>query len=519
MAKVALLIGTTDYEPGLAPLPGAREDVLAMERILHDVKLGGFDKVDVLNNPDPIVMQTAIETLFASCSKQDLALLYLSGHGIKDDNGRLYFATRITRKNAKGDLIKATAVPANFVQGTMSDSRCKRQVVILDCCFSGAFAEGMTAKDDGTVDIETQMGGEGRAVLTSSSATQYSFEDETDKLSVYTRFIVEGIEKGVADADNDGIVSIDELHEYASQKVQEVSPAMKPKIYAVEEGFKIRVARAAVGDPKIRYRKELEHFASRGSISTIGRYTLDALRNELSIPAEVAQQIEAEVLQPYREYQEKLSRYETALKQAVERETPLSQVTVDDLDRYQIVLGLADEDIAHIRDRRLPITTKPKAPEPSLQSAAAAPHPVVKAAAEPVAVQPTESQPLQTRPQTQSPGDNNANRGIKIPVIVGSGLGAIVLVIGLVAILNSGESPQLAVQSDPPPRPADQSDPPPRDNYDPQDNYHDCICNEADGCFDPDIEKTVPYDHEISDIPQDAVEAFKEEGFVCDPVS
>ena len=71
-----------------------------------------------------------------------------------------------TRKN----LLRATAVPASFVHEIMNDSRSKRQVVILDCCFSGAFAEGLLAKDDGAVDVQTQLGGEGRVVLTSSTS-------------------------------------------------------------------------------------------------------------------------------------------------------------------------------------------------------------------------------------------------------------------------------------------------------------------------------------------------------------
>lgn len=55
----------------------------------------------------------------------------------------------------------------------MNNSRSEQQVVILDCCFSGAFATGMTAKSDGTVNIQTQLGGKGRAVLASSTSTQY----------------------------------------------------------------------------------------------------------------------------------------------------------------------------------------------------------------------------------------------------------------------------------------------------------------------------------------------------------
>lgn len=41
----------------------------------------------------------------------------------------------------------------------MTRSRSRHKVVILDCCFSGAFGEGFLAKDDGVVDIENQLGG------------------------------------------------------------------------------------------------------------------------------------------------------------------------------------------------------------------------------------------------------------------------------------------------------------------------------------------------------------------------
>jgi uncharacterized caspase-like protein len=251
VAKIALLIGVGEYGLGLNPLPGAVRDVEAMERVLQHPEMGQFDQVKTLTNPDPLVMQGEIETLFVDRDKDDLVLLFFSGHGVKDDSSRLYFATTITRKTTQGELVKSTAVPASFVLDVMKYSRSKRQVILLDCCFSGAFAEDMRAKDDGSVDIQTQLGGEGRAVLTSSTSTQYSFEQQDSDLSVYTRFLVEGMETGAADLDGNGVISIDELHDYAARKVQEAAPAMKPKIYAVEEGFKIRLAKAPIGDPKL----------------------------------------------------------------------------------------------------------------------------------------------------------------------------------------------------------------------------------------------------------------------------
>ncbi|MBD2597142.1 caspase family protein [Nostoc spongiaeforme FACHB-130] len=347
MAKFALLIGVSEYQPGLNALPGAVQDVKAMQRVLQHSEMGDFADADmtVLENPPRQLMERAIENLFSNRQKDDLVLFYFSGHGIKDDSGKLYLATSETSKHQSGELIQTTATAASLIHGMMEKSRSRRQVIILDCCFSGAFAEGMKAKDDNSVDIKNQLGGEGRAVLTSSTSTQYSFEQPGSDLSVYTRYIVEGIEKGAADTDNDGMISVDELHEYARKKVQEAAPAMKPEIYAVREGFKIKLAKAPVGDPQLEYRKEVERCVRNGNVSVIGRRILKRRQSELGLSAEVATQIENEVLEPYRQYQANLREYEEALAEAIQHEGTLTQHTREELKRFQQLLQLRDEDI------------------------------------------------------------------------------------------------------------------------------------------------------------------------------
>jgi ribosome biogenesis GTPase A len=355
MAKIALLIGVSEYQAGLSSLPGAVRDVEAMLRVLKHPDMGGFDDVKTLINPDPMVMQEAIEVLFSNLTKDDLALLFYSGHGVKDDSNKLHFATRLTRKNPKGDLVKATAVSASFVQEIMSCSHCKRLVILLDCCFSGAFAEGMTAKDDGSMDIQNQLGGEGRAVLTSSSSTQYSFEGQGSDLSVYTRYIVEGIETGAADTDNDGSISIDELHDYARKKVQEAAPAMKPKIYIVEEGFKIQLAKSPVGNSKLRYRKEVEYitYENNGEITFLDRELLNELSYQLRLSIEETTEIEVQVLKPYQERQENLKRYQRYFTQTIQTEYPLAKNTRNKLNRLLQMLQLREEDVVHIESSLL----------------------------------------------------------------------------------------------------------------------------------------------------------------------
>ncbi|AOX00379.1 hypothetical protein BJP34_13780 [Moorena producens PAL-8-15-08-1] len=244
--KRALLIGVSEYGKGLEPLPGATKDLEEIKRILGSPQLGNFVDVKALSNPNRQEMEEAIEELFATSTKDDLVLLFFSGHGVKDSSNQLYLANRITRKNSQGELVRTTAVSAKAIHDIMKGSRSKRQVVILDCCFSAAFRKGLLVKDDGSVDLQNQLGGEGRAILASS--TEYSFSQLDKQLSIYTQYLVEGIETGDADLNRDRVISLDELHKYIENKIKETLPDMKPKIYTDQEGSKIHIARAPRDD-------------------------------------------------------------------------------------------------------------------------------------------------------------------------------------------------------------------------------------------------------------------------------
>lgn len=351
MTKIALLIGVSEYEPGLSPLPAAIKDLDAIREVLIDPEIGGFSDANVtlLKNADRQIVEEAIYALFSGRQRDDLLLLFFSGHGIKDDSGALYLATRTTRKLPQGDLITPTAVSANFIHSSMSRSRSKRQVVILDSCFSGAFAEGLSAKDDGSVDIRQQLGGEGRAVLTSSSSTQYSFEQAGEELSLYTRFLIEGIKTGDADLDEDDFISVDELHEYARRKVQEVKPEVKPELYAVREGFKIRLLSAPQGDPHQKYRKEVARCGQRGELTIVSRSILDAWRVKLGLSLDDAKEIEDGILEPYRkEFQRQLQKYEQVVIEVLERDEVINEYTRQELGNLRNVLELRNEDTVPI---------------------------------------------------------------------------------------------------------------------------------------------------------------------------
>jgi uncharacterized caspase-like protein len=352
MGKYALLIGVDTYGEGLQPLPAASKDVAALREVLLNPKMGGFDEAKPVINPTQPEMAREVELWFQDRQPEDLVLLFFSGHGVKDDRRDLYFAAANTEKQ-RDRLVRSTATSARFLHDCIRGCKAKYQVLILDCCFSGAFGD-LVGKDDGEIPLKEQLGAEGRVVLTSTSAVDYSFEEKGADLSIYTRYLVEGIATGAADEDGDGAITAEDLHRYAGRKVQEASPAMSPKIFIPQgEGYRIRLARSPQDDPKLKYRKEAERRATAAEFTIPAKRLLIALRAELGLSEAEADAIEAEVLKPHRDYQRKRQDYQETLHQCLERESPLSPHTINDLMDYRAHLRLKPEDVTAIEQAAL----------------------------------------------------------------------------------------------------------------------------------------------------------------------
>ena len=239
--RSALIIATDQYtDPGLRRLRAPASDARALAAVLRDPGIGDFEVRTLLNEPAHVV-NLAVEEFFADRRPGDLLLVHVSGHGVKDEDGELYFAASNTVLGRLG----ATAVAAEFVSRRMTRSRSRRVVLLLDCCYAGAFERGLVARAGTEMGIEQQFGGRGRAVITASSAMEYAFEagELADARqvppSVFTSALVQGLETGEADRDQDGLVGLDELYDYVYDQVRAATPNQTPGKWAfgVEGGL------------------------------------------------------------------------------------------------------------------------------------------------------------------------------------------------------------------------------------------------------------------------------------------
>ncbi len=236
--RVALVVAVTDYvDASLRRLRAPAGDAADLRDLLADPEIGGFSVTSVINEKAQQI-RLAIEDFLAERSPDDVLLVYLSCHGLVDLRRRLYFAARDTIKNR----LAASGVEAHWLLEQLEDCRARRQVVILDCCFSGAFAQGAKGDDDLGIGARLVGEGRGRVVLTASRGTEYSFEGEpvhgedTARGSVFTSALVDGIRTGAADADQDGYISVDDAYTYAFDKVRESGTHQTPQrwLYGAE---------------------------------------------------------------------------------------------------------------------------------------------------------------------------------------------------------------------------------------------------------------------------------------------
>ncbi|HVQ90650.1 MAG TPA: caspase family protein [Mycobacteriales bacterium] len=331
--RYGLVIASSEYaDPALARLGAPVHDARALAEVLGDPAVGGFAVQTLVDRPHYEV-QRAVARFFKDRRRDDLLLLYFSGHGLKDDAGRLFLATPDT----EAQLPDATAVPAAFVRDAMDRARSRCNVLVLDCCYSGAFAHG--AKGDDALHTRDGFAASGSVVLTASDAVEYSFEEPgsapggvaggaaTGAGSVFTRILVDGLASGAADRDGDGDVSLDELYDYVHDRMLVERPDQRPGKWAWDVRGRILVARnpgwtlpnrlrEAIGSPLPGFRlaaiEELGQLLRTGNatVAAVVRDTLAQLADDdsrkvsqaatalLDAQAEPAEPSQAEPIEP-----------------------------------------------------------------------------------------------------------------------------------------------------------------------------------------------------------------------------
>jgi AAA domain/Caspase domain len=227
--RLALLIGVEQYDaPTITNLPSASTDVRELSRVLKDPSIGRFDLVvdDVGPAADAESIRLRTAEFLRRCQPSDFVVLYISGHGerARHTDGQLHFLASDTDVARLAD----TSVPASFVNEQLEVCRARQKVAIFDCCMSGGYALGFKNHDaksssprrrDGLLDTE------GVYVVCSSRLSEASFTGKTEgEPSQFTGALIKGLKTGEADKNLDGVVDMDDLFAYVSDRMRSLDP-------------------------------------------------------------------------------------------------------------------------------------------------------------------------------------------------------------------------------------------------------------------------------------------------------
>jgi WD40 repeat protein len=193
-ASRALLIGTSRYtDPGLAGLPAVAENLTALARTLRDPGVWGLPRTHctTISNP-PTAAEVIDPVIEAAQQATDTLLVYYAGHGlIARRDAEFHLALTGSRPNAAH-----TALPYGAIRDELLNTRARRQVVILDCCYSGRALGRMASADAATV-LADEAAIEGTYLIAAAAETRTALSVPGEPHTAFTAELLTTLRRGI----------------------------------------------------------------------------------------------------------------------------------------------------------------------------------------------------------------------------------------------------------------------------------------------------------------------------------
>lgn len=215
----AVVIGIDDYEK--APrLKYAVADAKAMAAVLRQQ---GFQVSELYNRQ---ATKAAVEgelsdRLVDQVGQNDRVVIFYAGHGETKTAAGGKTMGYLLPVEGQQDALGRTAVSMGRIK-ELADALPSKQVLFLvDVCYGGiAGNQFRSTLPPMTVAYLKQITRErGRQLITAGGADQQALESPEWGHSVFTYYLLEGLSKGLADLNEDGIIPVSELYSYLDSRV------------------------------------------------------------------------------------------------------------------------------------------------------------------------------------------------------------------------------------------------------------------------------------------------------------
>jgi hypothetical protein len=248
--KFALVIGIGMFrDPAVPQLKYAAKDARDFAAALTQHANFSTEHVTVLTDEKATraAILNALQSLFIRAQEDDLVVIYVSSHGSPSaqDKGLGGIGHIVTYDTALRNIWVDAIEYQDFAEKT-SLIRARRKVAFLDTCFSGqasrAGEKALSIEGIGVDDRTAKMflSGDGTFVITSSKATERSWESEKIENSYFTFYLVDAMRRSKEPP------TVKEIFDYISTKVpsavaQEKQAPQHPQMHPLTVPADVRI--------------------------------------------------------------------------------------------------------------------------------------------------------------------------------------------------------------------------------------------------------------------------------------
>ena len=152
-----------------------------------------------------------------NANKTEVYVFY-SGHGLASADGKTSYLLPF---DADTSLLDETSVKLTDLVNAINSSKPKSLALFMDSCYSGQGKNGATLLASArpvTVKVNKPELPDHVTILTSAAGDQIAISAPEIRHGLFSYFLMKGLE-GLADMDNDGNISMQELHQYVATNV------------------------------------------------------------------------------------------------------------------------------------------------------------------------------------------------------------------------------------------------------------------------------------------------------------
>ncbi len=246
-------LGVSEYEDERFNLKYAAKDAKDVATSFES-KSDDFNEIYEISYTDAEVLKGKWDELLNLVKKanpEDVVVVFVAGHGVLNQDFDYYFAAHNTDFNAPEE----NGIPYEMLDELLANSGALKKLLIMDTCHSGEVDKEELEADNSDVVVAENVSfrnagagvrkkeafgmensvefmqsvfsdvrrGSGATVISSAGAAEFAMESSEWSNGLFTFCLLEGLQKGRADANRDGDITVSELRHYVYERVSELS--------------------------------------------------------------------------------------------------------------------------------------------------------------------------------------------------------------------------------------------------------------------------------------------------------